>query len=364
MDTASRADAGPTPSSSPDSSGSGAGATAREPLWDTLRWVAIALVVIGHSVEARTHDQLAYGLYLWIYAFHVPLFAFVSGIVLRSDEVTPSRGWVVVRQLVVPYVTFSVLWGLLRWWVEGGFVLNLASPYWHLWFLVALAVWRLSVPLFASVRWPVLWAVMLACTMGYFDGVGWQFDASRIFSFLPFFVLGWALARHGAIRPVLRVLRLPVVRVVSGVVLAGTLAVAIFTESFSRQHALRAWLQAQSNFADIGEAHWYGGLVRLGCIGLACLLVAAVVSVVPRVIPVVTAWGAVATMYVYMLHLVPIYVLRTRYDVLGNGTGWLPTIAIVGSALLLAAVTSILPVRWLTRTLVEPRLRWLRNVHE
>ena len=52
----------------------------RVPYWDNARWIAIVLVVVGHAIlKLIGESDPAYELYLFIYAFHVPLFVAVSG---------------------------------------------------------------------------------------------------------------------------------------------------------------------------------------------------------------------------------------------------------------------------------------------
>jgi len=63
---------------------------AREPFWDNVRFVAIALVVVGHSVEKLADSDLMAALYFVIYAFHMPLFAFVCGRFASATAVPPS----------------------------------------------------------------------------------------------------------------------------------------------------------------------------------------------------------------------------------------------------------------------------------
>jgi fucose 4-O-acetylase-like acetyltransferase len=52
----------------------------RVPFWDNARFVCVTLVVIGHGIQRLTSDSdNALVLYLFIYAFHMPAFAIISG---------------------------------------------------------------------------------------------------------------------------------------------------------------------------------------------------------------------------------------------------------------------------------------------
>ena len=52
----------------------------RIPLWDNLKFYLILLVVIGHFAEAGGETHLFKSVFLFIYAFHMPAFFFVSGL--------------------------------------------------------------------------------------------------------------------------------------------------------------------------------------------------------------------------------------------------------------------------------------------
>ncbi|MET0297883.1 MAG: acyltransferase family protein, partial [Microbacterium sp.] len=57
----------------------------RVPFWDNARFACIVLVVLGHAVQRLTYDSdIALGLYLLVYAFHMPAFAIISGYFSKS----------------------------------------------------------------------------------------------------------------------------------------------------------------------------------------------------------------------------------------------------------------------------------------
>jgi fucose 4-O-acetylase-like acetyltransferase len=328
----------------------------RDPLWDNLRLLAITLVVVGHAIEATNRYDPGYSLYLFIYSFHVPLLVFISGYFTRAEPLTIRDGQRMLSQLLLPYLIFSLIWALVRW-PGGTFSLDLASPYWHLWFLPALVLWRLTLPIFAALRWPVATAVAVACVSGYFGAVGWVFDGSRVLTMVPFFVAGWAVRTHPSGAVLVSVLRLRAVRLAAAALLGGALLAAILLVDQARQHHLRQWVQAERNFAATGDPSWTAGLVRLALLGAGLILVLACVSVTTAARVRVTSWGT-ATMYVYMLHLFPIFLLQQTNFYRGFESP-LKLLVVVLGALLLSAVLSTKPVRTVARPLVEPRPRWL-----
>ena len=126
---------------------------------DYIKAIAIILVIIGHTNFANSHFYIKQ----WIYAFHIPVFFFATGLVMK--KVTVNKDFIVnkLERLIIPYLlwglvysTFSVkncvflLWGSYESITRAG---SLTS----LWFLVAmfigvvLATWILSSNKYLSV---------------------------------------------------------------------------------------------------------------------------------------------------------------------------------------------------------------------
>jgi fucose 4-O-acetylase-like acetyltransferase len=338
-----------------DRSGSGAAARVapRDAYWDHVRLLAIALVVVGHSIEKLDGSGAMYALYLFIYAFHMPLFALVSGVFAKAEPLTRRDGGRVVTRLLVPYVVFSVIWAVIVWRVEGRFSLDLGAPYWHLWFLFALAVWRLLLPVFAALRFPVAAAVAVGVASGFMPSIGTRFDMSRTLGMLPFFVLGWAVQQRGGWRALRAAADRWPVRAAAVVVLGSVAAACLLGVDAARAGRLRAWFQLEQNYADLGADGWLPGVERLVLTGLSVLLCLAVLVLVRSSSDRLGRWGQ-ATMYVYLLHVFPIYALRQ--------TGWFGTwfdsiprfLLLVVAALALTAVLSTRAVTTAFRPLVEP----------
>lgn len=110
---------------------------------DVAKGVAITLVVLGHALQSCYLTE-EFWLFRWIYAFHMPLFMFVSGFVCwRAKEwkVCKKRG----VQLLVPFFTAIVLGELIFHWQNLSFyglgekiIDTVLQPDLGLWFLWAL----------------------------------------------------------------------------------------------------------------------------------------------------------------------------------------------------------------------------------
>lgn len=73
---------------------------------DAVKGLAISLIVMGHVWSLENPPLF----YLWLFAFHVPVFFFVSGLTLKPDA-TALRLFLRQRliQLMVPYVCYALL---------------------------------------------------------------------------------------------------------------------------------------------------------------------------------------------------------------------------------------------------------------
>jgi fucose 4-O-acetylase-like acetyltransferase len=334
---------------------------ARVPFWDTARFVAISLVVIGHAIQRLTADSdAALVAYLFIFAFHMPLFALISGHFSRSGAPDERRMRRVVTDIVLPYIVFESIWTAVQFLVEGRTSLNPTTPSWTLWFLLALAIFRVLLPYLALVRWPLLWSIVASVSVGYFTNVDSTFSLSRAIGILPFFVLGWKLHEWGVLdrwrgfaRPG------ALLRTGAAAVLLAWLALITVNISTWRAADLRFWFFYDDAYGVLGADEWWAGGVRLALIALAVLLSFCVLVLIPRRDTPVTALGQ-GTMYVYLLHSFVLYPLReTGVLEPTPSTEWIWLLGLTVISVCIAAFLASAPVRRAFRPLVEPRPRWL-----
>ncbi len=353
-------------STPPPATGSIPRARRRVPYWDNARFACIVLVVLGHAVQRLTYDSdIAYALYLLIYAFHMPAFAIISGYFSKSDP--PSRRQMarVITDILVPYVIFEALWWLTKGLVEGDPDPNLTKPSWTLWFLLALGIFRLILPYLALLRWPLVWTFVISIGVGYLPNVDSTFSLSRTLGFLPFFALGWWLREHDVVAR-LRLLerkawwaRLSAVAVFAAAAWAAWAGLDGWHEM-----DMRNWLFYDQDYAHflgtdpVTGVPWWAGGVRLVLMLVAVVLCAAFFVLVPRGQFAFTRLGAY-TMYIYLLHSFVLYPFRESGLLrdLEPTWLWLPIMCVLSVAI--TVVLASRPVRSVFRPLVEPRSRWL-----
>lgn len=331
----------------------------RVPLWDTARFVAVVLVVIGHStLKLISGSDPSYALYLFVYAFHIPVFVLISGYFARAEQgVRKLRA--TVTTVIIPYLVFQSIWSLIHWGLDGKLELDYSSAWWTLWFLVALAIWRIALPYLAILRYPLVISLVLSVGVGYVSTVDDTFAAARVVGLLPFFVLGWKLKQMNVADrwmdagPRL-VVRVRIAAVALFVVVAVVLAVYI---DMWRDVLIRRFLLYDESYTSFGYDEWWAGGIRLLTIAAALLMSAAFLVLIPRRQTAFTAFGR-RTLYVYLLHSFLLYPLRQSGLLDGHHSVW----TLLGVVLLSVAIAVFLGMPFIGtvfRPLVEPRLDWL-----
>lgn len=340
-------------------------ASRRVPLWDNARWIAITLMVIGHGIlKLIGESDAAYSTYLFIYTFHVGVFVTVSGYFAKSGTPGGRQMKRVITDILLPYLIFETIWSVVRWVSGGEFWLDYSSASWTLWFLLALAVWRVVLPYIVLLRWPLLIAIAISIGAGYFSNVDSLFALSRTLGLFPFYVLGWSLRQWQLTGRWLTMS--PAViwrwRAAAIALFAGLAVFITLTVNDWRDLKLRRFLLYDESYASIGYTEWWAGGIRLGFMLLAFALVFAFLMLMPRRVTWFTALGG-ATMYIYLLHSFVLYPIREGGMLDGPQPWWvLPAVIIFCVAVSL--VLSMPIVRTVFRPLVEPRAEWLFRRHD
>jgi fucose 4-O-acetylase-like acetyltransferase len=325
----------------------------RDPWPDNVKLVLVGLVVLGHTLSRGIQQSVpsAHALYVFVYLFHIPAFVFVAGHFARSRELSPRALQTMVTRLLVPYVLFTVLYAVVRAAATGHHVrIDLVDPWWLLWFLPALAGWRLLTPLLLNLRAPLTVAVLVGLGAGMLERVGSAFTLSRILALLPFFVLG-------AITPPdwLRLLRSRELRATGALVLTVTAALVVALHD----RVDGAWqpLFWNDDYAAMDMSAGEGLLTRLALYAVGTALTLSVLAVVPGRRRWYTAVGA-ASLYVYLLHGFAVRA-AAKSGLLDQVSSWPLIAAVVVATAGLTLLLGSPAVRRLARPVVEPRLDWL-----
>ncbi|MFZ6720746.1 acyltransferase family protein [Undibacterium sp. Ji49W] len=166
---------------------------------DNIKAVLIFLVVFGHLIEIYVgEDHVLRSIWIFVYSFHMPMFALMSGMFSKAqwNEKSSSQ---LISGVLAPLLAFEIIYELTEFALKGSVSVyaNLVAPYWMLWYLLSLLCWRLLLPLFARIQFPVMLALALSLVASYSEHAGYFLGVSRTLVFFPYFLLGWQLGQRG-----------------------------------------------------------------------------------------------------------------------------------------------------------------------
>lgn len=326
----------------------------RDPYYDNAKLLAVVLVVCGHFWEPlieQSGQRHLKALYLLVYAFHMPAFILISGFFSRSFTARPQQFRRLATGVLIPFVLWGALLTLFNNTFSGTHTkMQPLTPVWITWFLIALFLWRLTAPLWQTLRAPVIIATALFLAAGAFS-LGSQLSITRVLQFLPFFVIGLTM----------RPSRLAWLRETRWVKSA---AIAVFSVAGAGAYWLAprlsaGWLYRSSSAAElhVSYTHWLVQSAAIYAAGL--VLTAAFLALVPGRHAWYSALGA-GTMSAFLIHafIRQALVHTHAYDhqVLHHLAG---QAALTAVSISLALVLCTHPVGRIMRPLIEPRLNWL-----
>ncbi|WP_020133338.1 acyltransferase family protein [Streptomyces sp. 351MFTsu5.1] len=324
----------------------------RDAFFDNAKYLAIVLVAMGHAWEPlRSGSRAVTALYTIVYAFHMPAFIIISGYFSRTFDASPAKIKRLVTGVVVPYVVFETAYTLFTRWSDGvpDRPISLLDPLYLTWFLAALFIWRLTTPIWRSLRWPLPIALAVAALATLSPSIGDDLDLQRTLQFLPYFVLGLCLRpEHFSLvrRWRVRLLAVPV------------FAAAVVFSYWAVPRMDYAWFFHRDAAEHFGVPSWYGPLMTLGLFGCSLILVACFLSWVPGRRMWFTSLGA-GTLYGYLLHG---FVVQAGNHVDWAAHRWPHTplgeiaVTLVAGAVVTALCTA--PVRRVFRCVMEPKMEW------
>ncbi|MEW2399004.1 acyltransferase family protein [Streptomyces sp. NPDC046862] len=326
--------------------------SSRDPYFDNAKYLTIVLVACGHAWEPLTYgSRTATAVYLTVYAFHMPAFALVSGYFSRSFDMAPGRLRRLLTGVVLPYLVFETAYTLFYRWAQDdwAYPLSLLDPWYVMWFLMALFIWRITTPIWLALRYPLPVALGLATLASVSPDLGGDVSIQRTLQFLPFFVLGLTLrAEHFEW---LRTRRVRLCALAVG-------AVALVTAYWVAPWFDAAWFYHRGAVTGQGVSPWVGLVSTPALFCLALLLTACFLAWVPKRHTWFTALGA-GTMYGYLLHG---FVIKSSRFWEWYAPAWVhtPLGELAVTAMAVGGITLLCspPVRVVFRYVVEPRMEW------
>lgn len=321
----------------------------RDPYLDNVKFVLIALVVVGHALVPTLDADSSRALYIFVYTFHMPLFVLISGYLSRNFWNSNAKTNKLVDTFLVPYVIVEVGYAALRFALGQKWSLTIIDPAWLNWYLLALLFWRLSTPVWKRMKHPIPVAIAIYLFAG-FSQISGDFSMDRFFGLMPFFVIGLVMQpEHFAFLDRLWVKIAAVV----------TILAAAATAILVAPKAPLAPFYYKNSYQDMDLSWWMGMGVRTGLLVCGLAMCVAVLALVPRGETWYSDLGT-RTLYCYLLHGIPVLIAKDQ--------GWLDlpwlhgplgVMAIASSSFALAILLCLPETRTVFKWVLEPRLTWL-----
>lgn len=158
--------------------------------WDNIKGILIFLTVFAHILYQHTNNSELIRLTVnYIYMFHMPAFAFVSGFFGKSEQSHSVRK---ITELVFLCFIFNSIMGFIF-----GFT-SLLQPVYSYWYLIALIVWRFTAHHIAKFKTIVPVLIIIALFSGFYPSIDNTFAVSRIIGFYPYYMCGFLLGKDKA----------------------------------------------------------------------------------------------------------------------------------------------------------------------
>ena len=303
--------------------------------FDNLKAFLLLFVVFGHVLELFMIGKVVF-IYQLIYLVHMPLFVFCSGYMAKDN---PNR---VITNILYPYIIFQTLYCIFAKLCLGvEMKVNFVTPYWIMWYLLALFAWMLIFPLIKStitskvgVAITIIFSLFLGIVVGFEETISGFLSLSRIFYFMPFFVLGVCVKKIMKTEKFLQIISKWYVRAISAVL---TLTILIWLYRMSDTIPAH-WLYGSFPYVEEG----YSFIFRIGVYLSAIVISIFVMSIMPRRKMFFSYIGA-GTLQVYLLHGFIIR-LMMKYDVFGRVPSLTAKIAVGGGIALF--ITFVLASRF------------------
>ncbi len=290
----------------------------RDAWFDNAKGFLMITVVIGHLITSlvNTFDVFAF----WsnyIYLFHMPVFAFVSGYLLKGR--VQRRDYAsVINKTLIPYFAAQLLIYLCGITLPHGVtalsvgrlhssgLFSFLFPIYHLWYFWGIIIAFIFCVATKTEKHPVrafVISVVISLVSGFAPTVE-LFRLSKVLGFLPFFVLGNIFSKK----------QIEFLKNKKALIMPGTIVILLCAAClwdlrlvgslkfiFGMNTSYEDFLFELTSFQALGA--------RFGFLAVAVLMVFSVLSLCPKTKTPLACLGE-NSMYIYVLHVIPIAIVR------------------------------------------------------
>ena len=298
---------------------------------DNIKAILIFLVVLGHLCNLHNQGFINF-LFIVIYFFHMPAFVFCSGYFSR-----PRNKKVIIKYLML-YIGMQTIYYLFcNYCIGEDKKLTYCTPYRSLWFLLALFAWNILLIFFDTNNRKkqilmILSALIFGLLIGYISYPSLNiFSISRIFVYLPFFLMGYYIKKNNI--TLLWKEKLSNNKVISVVLMIGIVGTLFYLWQNYKQWDYE-WLYGSISY----KAGGYGPKERVAQYIVAILCIISLLWFIPNKKYKLTYIGKY-TLIIYLLHNFIIETIESM-KILSNN----PYIFLLQTTIIAVILTIILPI--------------------
>lgn len=325
--------------------------------FDNLKCILIVLVVVGHAIDicATGDHRMARAAFIFIYAFHMPLFILISGLFVKKASLDAKKTVQRVVFFCVLGFAAKLILQIVPVLYMHPFKFSLLSDGGLPWYMFAMAAFYSLAFLFRNIdsRIVMIASIILGCFVGYDSRIGDFLYLSRIIVFFPFFWAGVILEPE----TLESLSKKKSFRIVGAFVLVGFAAACIIYTA--GMYDYRPLFTGRNSFSEVAIENC-SCLNRLIAYAISAVTCFGVMAITPHMkLPVITGAGA-RSLSIYMFHYVVLQVCQYSglLQTINNlpGSGWMMLILLGVAIALVTSIPQLMaPINWLNKSLKESK---------
>lgn len=315
--------------------------------FDNLKLLLIILVVMGHVIEPLIDsNKNIKATYMFIYAFHMPLFVFVSGYFSKNIN-DNKKFFSKINNILVPYIIFQLLYSIFNIYVlkAQDFEVTLIYPYWTMWYLLSLFTWSITLPYFSKIKYSVLLTFVISIISGYDNNIGYYLSLSRTITFFPYFLMGYFCKQE-----YIDIIRVHIKKVHA---LLGVLMVSLFIYLMNSKIDYR-WFYGSYSYSQLDGFGCPKFIIDILTYILAIITSVCVLALIPDKKLIFTKLGS-RTMSVYIFHGFIIKLL-VKYNFFNYIDSFTSKIFIMLISLFIVVILSSKKINEIANIIIYPKI--------
>jgi fucose 4-O-acetylase-like acetyltransferase len=223
----------------------------------------------------------------------MPVFIILSGMMAKND-LSQDRIRKSITSILIPFLVFTILYETLEFLTTGRvseYTINF-QPYWILWFLYSLFIWKLFLPIILNFRYPIILTILISIVAGYVNDVGYFLGISRTLYFFPFFIIGYKMT--SSIFNNTKLMSIP--KTVYVVILIFNITLFWMLKDYSHE-----WLYGSFSYEKLNVESWMAAFGRLSLYCISIITSVSILMLVSTKKLKVSQYGS-NSLYAYLWH--------------------------------------------------------------